>query len=88
MGPFRIFNILATCRSVYSLEISAMAFFTAFARYITVGEGISSLAIYGYAPNTNKVGTRLSGLAVLLKALNTIYRAVSLLILGSLTAII
>ena len=65
-----------------------MAFFTVFARYITVGEGVSSLAIYGYALNTSKVGTRLFGLAVLLKALNTIYRAISLLILGSLTTMI
>ena len=65
-----------------------MAFFTVFVRCVTVGEGVFSLAIYGYAPNTNKVGTRLFGLAVLLRALNTIYRAVSLLIPGSLTTII
>ena len=65
-----------------------MAFFTAFAYYITVGKGVSSLAIRGYAPNISKVGTRLSGLAVLLKALNTIYKATSLLILGSSTTII
>ena len=65
-----------------------MAFFTAFARYITVGESVSNLAIYRYALNTNKIGTRLSGLVVLLKALNTIYRAASLLILGSLITII
>jgi hypothetical protein len=65
-----------------------MAFFTAFTRCMTVGEGISSLAIYRYTPNTSKVGTRLSKLAVLLKALNTIYKAASLLILGSLMTII
>ena len=65
-----------------------MAFFTAFAHCMTVGEGISSLAIYGYAPNTNKIGTRLFRLAVLLRALNAIYRATSLLILGSLITII
>ena len=65
-----------------------MAFFTTFTCYMTVGEGISSLAIYGYMPNINKVGTRLSGLAVLLKALNTIYKTISLSILGSLTTII
>ena len=53
-----------------------------------MGEGISSLAIYKYAPNTSKIGTRLSKLAVLLRALNAIYRAISLLILGSLTIII
>ena len=55
---------------------------------MTVGKGISSLAIYRYAPNTNKMGTRLFRLAVLLKALNVIYRAISLLILGSLMIII
>ena len=65
-----------------------MAFFTAFVRYITVGKGISSLAIYGYTPNTSKVSTRLSRPAVLLRALNAIYRATFLLILGSLTTII
>ena len=65
-----------------------MAFFTIFAHCVTVGKGISSLAIYRYALNTNKVGTRPSGLAILLKALNTIYRATSLLILGSLMAMI
>ena len=65
-----------------------MAFFTAFARYITVGKGISSLAIYRYAPNTNKVNIKLFRPAVLLKALNTIYRVISLLILSSLMTII
>jgi hypothetical protein len=65
-----------------------MAFFTIFARYITIGEGISSSAICRYTLNTSKVGTRLSRLAVLLRALNTIYRATSLLILGSLITII
>ena len=65
-----------------------MAFFTAFARCVTVGEGAFSSAIYRYMPNTNKVGTRPSRLVVLLKALNAIYRAASLLILGSLTTII
>ena len=65
-----------------------MAFFTIFVRYITVGEGISSLAIYRYAPNTNKVDTRPSRLVVLLKTLNTIYRATFLSILDSLMTII
>ena len=55
---------------------------------MTVGEGISNLAIHGYAPNTNKVGIRLSRLAVSLRALNTICRAIFLSILGSLTTII
>ena len=65
-----------------------MAFFTTFARYITVGEGVSSLVIYRYTLNTNKVGIRLFRLAVLLRALNTIYKIISLLILSSLTTII
>ena len=65
-----------------------MAFFTIFVRYVTVGEGTSSLTIYRYALNTNKVGIRLSGLVVLLKALNAICRATSLLILSSLITII
>ena len=65
-----------------------MAFFTAFARYITVGKGISNSAIYRYTLNTNKVGTRPSKPAVLLRALNAIYRTISLLILGSLMTII
>ena len=77
-----------TYYSVYSLQIFTIAFFTIFTRYITIGEGISSLVIYRYTPNTNKVGIRLFRLAVLLKALNTIYRAISLLILGSLMTII
>ena len=55
---------------------------------MTVGKGVFSLAIYGYMPNTNKVGTRLFRLVVLLKALNAIYRAISLLILSSLMTII
>ena len=65
-----------------------MAFFTAFVRCVTVGEGISSLAIHGYALNTSKVGTRPFRPAVLLRALNAIYRATSLSIPGSSTAII
>ena len=65
-----------------------MAFFTIFARYITMGEGASSLAIYGYALNTNKVGTKPFKLAVLLKASNAIYKATSLSILGSSMTII
>ena len=80
--------MLATYRSVHSLQISTIAFFTAFARYITVGEGVSSSAIRRYVPNTNKIGTRPSRLAVSLRALNAIYKAISLLIPGSLTTII
>ena len=81
-------NALATYRSARSLRISAMAFFTAFAHYVTVGEGASSLVIRRYAPKTSKVGTKPSRLAVLLRALNAIYRAVSLSILGSSTIMI
>ena len=65
-----------------------MAFFTAFTRCITVGEGISNLAIYRYAPNTSKISTRPFRLVVLLKALKAIYKTASLLILGSLMIII
>ena len=65
-----------------------MAFFTAFTRYMTVGEGISNSAIYRYVLDINKVGTRLFRLAVSLKALNAIYRVTSLSILGSLMTII
>jgi len=65
-----------------------MAFFTIFIRYVTMGEGVSSLVIYGYAPNTSKVGTKLFRPVVLLRALNAIYGAASLLIPGSLTTII
>ena len=88
LGPFRIFNILATYYSIYSLQISTIAFFTAFTHYITVGKGIYSLAIYRYAPNTNKVNIKLFRPVVLLKALNAIYRTISLLIPSSLITII
>ena len=53
-----MFNALATYYSAYSLQISTIAFFTTFTRYVTIDEGVSSSAIYGYAPNTNKVGTK------------------------------
>ena len=65
-----------------------MAFFTVFARWITISESIFSLVIYRYTPNTNKIGTKLFRLAVLLKVLNIIYKAISLLILDSLITII
>ena len=65
-----------------------MAFFTAFTCCITVGKGASNLAIRGYILNTSKVGTKLFRLAVSLKALNVIYKATSLSILGSLMTII
>ena len=55
---------------------------------MTVGKGISSSAIHGYALNTSKIGTRLFRLVVLLKALNAIYKATSLLIPGSSMTII
>ena len=65
-----------------------MAFFATFVHCTTVGKGISNLAIYRYTPNTNKVGIRPSRLAVLLRALNAIYRAISLSIPGSSTTMI
>jgi hypothetical protein len=83
-----MFRVSATCRFAHSLRISAIAFFTTFARYVTVSEGASSLVIRGYALNTSKVGTRPSGLAVSLRALNAICRAASLSILSSLTIMI
>jgi hypothetical protein len=83
-----MFNILATYCSVNSLRISVIAFFIIFARYIIVGEGASSSVIRRYAPNTSKIGTRLSRLVVSLRVLNTIYRAISLSIPGSSTIMI
>ena len=65
-----------------------MAFFTIFTRCVTVGKNISSSVIRGYVLNISKVGTRLSGLVVLLKALNVIYKTASLSISGSLTTMI
>ena len=88
MSLFHIFNALAINYFVYSLQISIIAFFIIFVRYITVREGISNLVIYKYTPDTSRIGIRLFGLAVLLKALNTIYRTASLLILDSLIIII
>ena len=83
-----MFDALATYYFVYSLQIFAIAFFTTFTRYITVGEGVSNLVIYRYAPNTDKVGTKLFRPVVLLKALNAICKAISLLIPGSSITII
>jgi hypothetical protein len=65
-----------------------MAFLIIAARYVTIGEGVLNSTICGYTPNTRSVGTRPSRPAVLLIALNAIYRAMSLLILGSSIAII
>jgi len=59
-----------------------------FACCITNGDSMSNSTIWGYAPNTNSVGTSPLGLAVLLMALNAIYSAISLLISGILTVII
>jgi hypothetical protein len=83
-----MFNTSATCCSAYSLRISTMAFFTIFARYMTISEGASSSVIRRYTPNTNKMGTRPSRLVVSLRALNTICRVVSLSIPGSSTTMI
>ena len=49
---------------------------------------MSNLAIWGYILNTNSVKTNLLGLVVLLIALNAIYSAIFLLILGILMVII
>jgi hypothetical protein len=88
LDPFYIFNILATYCFAYSLRIFAIVFFIIFVRYMTIGKGTSSSVIRGYAPNTNKIGTRLSGLIVLLRALNIICRVIFLLIPGNSTIII
>jgi hypothetical protein len=83
-----MFNVLATCCSAHSLQISAIAFFTVFVHCVTVDKGVSSSVICRYTLNTSKVSTRLSGPEVLLRALNAIYRAISLSILGSSTTMI
>ena len=65
-----------------------MAFLIAFIYYITDSNSMSNLTNRGYAPNTNSIKTNPLGLVVLLIALNAIYSAIFLLILGILTAII
>jgi hypothetical protein len=55
---------------------------------MTIGKGASSSVIRRYALNTSKVGIRLFGPVVFLRALNTICRATSLSIPGSSTTII
>ena len=65
-----------------------MAFLIAFAYCITDGNSASNSTIWGYTLNTNSIGTNLLGPAVLLMALNAIYSAMSLLILGILMVII
>lgn len=81
-------NALTTYCFIHSLQISAIAFFTTFACYVTVSEGTSSSIICRYILNTSKVSTKLFKLAVSLRALNAIYKAISLLILGSSTTMI
>jgi hypothetical protein len=53
-----------------------------------ISESVSSSVIRKYTPNTSKVSTRLSGLIISLRALNTIYRTISLSIPGSSTTMI
>ena len=65
-----------------------MAFLIVFTRYITDSDSASNLTIWGYILNTNSIRTNPLGLIVLLMALNTIYSAIFLLILGILIAII
>ena len=59
-----------------------------FTRYIINSNSIFNLTIRGYTPNTNSIKTNPLGLVVSLMALNAIYSAISLLILGILIAII
>ena len=49
---------------------------------------MSNLTIWGYMPNTNNIKNNPLELAVLLMALNAIYSAIFLLILGILIVII
>ena len=65
-----------------------MAFLIAFTYTVTDGDSVSNSTIQGYILNINSIGTNLLGLTVSLIALNTIYSAISLLILGILIAII
>jgi hypothetical protein len=55
---------------------------------MTISEGASSSVIRRYTPNTSRIGTRLSRLVVLLRALNTICRTISLSVPGSSTTMI
>ena len=61
-----------TCRLARSLRISSIAFLTAAARCITIGEGASKLVMWGSAPNTSRVGTSPLGPMELLIALKAI----------------
>jgi hypothetical protein len=88
LGPFYIFNASATYCFIYNLRISVIVFFIIFARCIIIGKGASSSVIRGYTPNTSKIDIGLSRLTVLLRALNTICRTISLLILGNLMTMI
>jgi hypothetical protein len=83
-----MFSISATYCSVCNLRISVITFFITFVYYMIIGEGTSSSVIRRYTPNTSKVGTRPSGLIVLLRVLNIICRAISLSILGNSTTMI
>jgi hypothetical protein len=83
-----MFKASATCCFIYSLQISTIAFFTAFTHYITVSKGAFSSVIYRYVLNTSSIRTKPFKLAVLLRALNAIYSTISLLILKILTVII
>ena len=65
-----------------------MAFLIMFTLYITDSNSIFNLTIWGHTPNTNRIGTNLLRLVVLLIALNAIYSIIFLLILGISTAII
>ena len=59
-----------------------MAFLIAFTRYITGSNSTSNSTIQGYTLNTNSIGINPLGPVMSLMALNAIYSAISLLILG------
>ena len=87
-GPFCILRVLAICYLAYSFYISTITFLIAVARYITEGNSVSNLTIWGQALKIKSIETRPSRPAVLLIALKAICRAISLLISGILVVII
>ena len=74
-----MFSVSATLRFACVARISSIAFCTALPRCTTVSVGRSNSDIRAYEPNTSSVRTKLSRLAILLIALNTIYKITSLL---------
>jgi hypothetical protein len=72
LGLLRMFNALATCCSARSLQISTIAFFTAFVYCVTNSNGASNSTICRYVLNTSSIRTSPSRPVVLLIALNAI----------------